>query len=63
MSLEITAIVLAVGLALSGVALWHEHRPRKHLDVRLIPTTPILIIGVVITLAAIVHLLSFLGKH
>jgi hypothetical protein len=50
-----TIIVPAVGVAISGAALWLEHRPK---DVRwslLIPTTtPILIVGILITLAAIV---------
>jgi hypothetical protein len=48
---------------ISGAAVWLEPRPKKALDVRPIPTTLMLLIGVLITLAATVHLLSFLGKH
>jgi len=61
--LHSTVILLVVGVATSGTAIWLEHRPRDVLRTRLIPTTPILIIGVLTTLAAIVHLLTFLAGH
>jgi uncharacterized iron-regulated membrane protein len=63
MSLEITIALLAAGLAISGAMVWLERRPRKSLDVRMIPTTPFLMVGVVMALVAAVHLLSLLGKH
>jgi uncharacterized iron-regulated membrane protein len=63
MSLEITIALLAAGLAISGAMIWLERRPRKSLDVRTMPTTPFLMIGVVMALVAVVHLLSLLGKH
>ena len=63
MSLEITIALLAAGLAISGAMIWLERRPRKNLDVRMIPTTPFLMVGVVMALVAAVHLLSLLGKH
>jgi uncharacterized iron-regulated membrane protein len=40
--LESTIALLAVGLAISGAMIWLERRPRTNLDVRLVPTTPIL---------------------
>jgi hypothetical protein len=43
--------------------VWLERRPRRSLDVRTFPTTPFLMIGVVMALVAVVHLLSLLGKH
>jgi uncharacterized iron-regulated membrane protein len=63
MSLEITIALLTAGLAISGAMIWLERRPRKSLDVRTIPTTPFLMVGVVMALVAAVHLLSLLGKH
>ncbi len=63
MSLEITIALLAAGLAISGAMIWLERRPRTNLDVRTFPTTPFLMVGVVMALMAIVHLLSLLGKH
>jgi uncharacterized iron-regulated membrane protein len=60
---EITIALLAVGLAISGAMIWLERRPRKSLDVRLIPTTPILLLGILISLASIIHLLGLYGKH
>jgi hypothetical protein len=61
--LHTTIIVLAVGVAISGVALWLEHHPKDVHRMRLIPTTPILVVGVLIALAAIVHLLTFMAGH
>jgi hypothetical protein len=63
MGLEITIALLAVGLGISGTMIWLERRPRKTLDVRIIPTTPILLVGILITLFAIIHLLGLFGKH
>ena len=45
------------------VALWVERRPKKTLDVRLIPTTPFLIAGAVIIIIAAIHLVSLLARH
>ena len=63
MGLLSTILVLAAGMAISGVALWLERRPKKALDVRLVPAIPLLLAGAFITLAAAVHLLTFLGRH
>jgi hypothetical protein len=63
MSLEITIALLAAGLVISGAMIWLERRPRKDLNVPMIPTTPFLMVGVVMALMAAVHLLSLLGKH
>jgi uncharacterized iron-regulated membrane protein len=60
---EITIAVLAIGVAISGAMIWLERRPRKSLDVRLIPTTPILLVGILIIIAAGIHLLGLMGKH
>jgi hypothetical protein len=50
-------------VAISGAMIWLERRPRKSLDVRLIPTTPILLVGILIIIAAGIHLLGLMGKH
>jgi uncharacterized iron-regulated membrane protein len=63
MSLEITIALLAAGLAISGAMIWLERRPRTNLDVRMIPTTPFLMVGVVMALVATIHLLGLLGRH
>ena len=60
---EITFAVLALGVAISGAMIWLERRPRKSLDVRLIPTTPFLLIGILIVIATSIHLLGLMGKH
>lgn len=63
MDLLTTILALAAGLAISGVALWLERRPKTTLDVRLLPTTPFLLAGALITLTASIHLLTFLRAH
>jgi uncharacterized iron-regulated membrane protein len=63
MSLEITIALLAAGLAISGAMIWMERRPRTNLDVRMIPTTPFLMVGIVMALVAIIRLLGLLGRH
>jgi hypothetical protein len=60
---EITFAILAFGVALSGAMIWLERRPRKSLDVRLIPTTPFLLVGILIIIATGIHLLGLMGKH
>jgi hypothetical protein len=60
---EATTLLLALGLAISGAMIWIERRPRQDFNVRLIPTTPVLMVGILITLAAGIHLLGMLGTH
>ena len=60
---EITFVILGLGVALSGAMIWLERRPRKSLDVRLIPTTPFLLVGILIIIATSIHLLGLVGKH
>ena len=57
----ITLGFLAAGAALAGAMAWLERRPRKSLDPQLVPTTPLLLVGVLIGLLAAVHLLNILG--
>ena len=54
---------LALGLALVGVMAWLERRPRKTLDPRLVPTTPLMFLGAFICLVAVVHIVNTFGIH
>jgi hypothetical protein len=61
LELWVTLAALGFGATLALWAAWTERRPRKGLDTRLIPTTPILFLGVLIGLLATVHLLNLWG--
>jgi len=61
MEMTITLGALAAGLAIAGLAVWAERRPRDSLDPRLIPTTPIMFVGVLMVLLALVHLMTLFG--
>ena len=57
----ITAIAFVAGAALIAYAAIAERRPRKSLNPRLIPTTPLMFIGVVIVLLSVLHFLTIAG--
>jgi hypothetical protein len=59
----ITWIILAFGLGLVALMSWRERRPRQGFDVPLIPTTPVMFIGGLIALLALVHLVNLAGIH
>jgi len=61
-SLGYTALLFAFGLLLVGIALWRENRLRKSLDPRLVPTRPILFLGLVIAVVAGIHLATFIRR-
>jgi hypothetical protein len=54
---------LVLGLALVAIMVWIERRPRKSLDPRLMPTTPLMFLGAFICLVAVVHIVNSLGIH
>lgn len=54
---------LALGAALVAVMVWIEKRPRKTLEPRLVPTTPLMFVGAFICLVAVVHIVNSLGIH
>ena len=54
---------LALGLTLVGVMAWLERRPRKSLDPRMVPTTPLMFLGAFICLVALVHIVNTFGIH
>ena len=61
--ISITFASLALGLGLVAVMTWLERRPRKSLDPRLLPTTPIMFAGAFVSLVAVVHLVNIFGLH
>ena len=61
--MSFTYVGLAIGLALVAVMVWLEKRPRKTLDPRLVPTTPLMFVGAFICLVAVVHIVNSLGIH
>lgn len=56
------AALLAGGGMVAAMALI-ERRPRKGFDPHLVPTTPLLFVGAVVGLLALVHLLNLWGIH
>ncbi|MGB8316306.1 MAG: hypothetical protein WCE69_17655 [Aestuariivirga sp.] len=54
---------LVLGIALVAIMVWVEKRPRKSLDPRLVPTTPLMFIGAFICLVAVVHIVNTFGIH
>jgi len=59
--LTLAALALGIGLAIAAAVL--ERRPRKSLNPVPVPTTPLLFIGAVVGLLALVHLLNLWGIH
>jgi hypothetical protein len=59
----ISLAALAAGLGLVAAMYWLEKRPRRDMKPRLLPTTLILLIGLLIALGAAIHLLSYAGIH
>ena len=54
---------LALGIALIAIMVWLEKRPRKSLGPRMLPTTPLMFLGVFICLIAVVHIVNTFGIH
>jgi hypothetical protein len=57
----ITILAFAGGLGLAGTMAWLERNPRNDFQPRLVPTTPVMFIGLLIALLAIAHMLALLG--
>ena len=52
-----------LGLTLVGVMAWLERRPRKSLNPRMVPTTPLMFLGAFICLVAVIHIVNSFGIH
>jgi energy-converting hydrogenase Eha subunit A len=57
----VTLAVMLAGAALVGAMAWAERRPRTSFNPSLIPTTPVMLVGLLITVFALVHLLNLFG--
>ena len=58
MSLGATLVVLAAGLALAALCLWHQRRPRTLGEVALFPSTFLLGVALVLVIGALAHLVT-----
>ena len=54
---------LILGVALVALMAWLERRPRKTLEPRLLPTTPLMFLGAFICLVAVIHIVNTFGIH
>jgi hypothetical protein len=54
---------LVLGLVLVAVMAWLERRPRKSLNPRMVPTTPLMFLGAFICLIAVIHIVNTFGIH
>lgn len=63
MSFEVTLVLLAAGVALSGFCLWHQHRPRELGQVSLFPANFLLGVALVVVILALAHLVTLLTGH
>jgi ABC-type Fe3+-siderophore transport system permease subunit len=54
----LTLTALFAGLALAAAMIWLERKPRARPEPRLIPTTPIMFLGLLIVILAAAHLLA-----
>jgi hypothetical protein len=58
--------VLTVGILLGGLGLaaamaWLERRPKTELNPRLVPTTALMFLGLLVVILAAAHLLTITG--
>jgi hypothetical protein len=61
--LAITVSALLAGFGLVAGMILLERRPRTSLNPRLIPTTPVILLGALVAILAIVHLVNLYGVH
>ncbi|MCX7344984.1 MAG: hypothetical protein NTU78_04480 [Alphaproteobacteria bacterium] len=61
LAITVGALLAGSGLVAGMVVL--ERRPRTSLNPRMIPTTPVMLLGALIAILAIVHLVNLWGVH
>jgi multisubunit Na+/H+ antiporter MnhE subunit len=57
----ITIAALVSGLVFAAAMAWLERRPRTGLEPRLLPTTPLMFLGLLVVVLAAAHLLAITG--
>jgi hypothetical protein len=63
MTLSWTLLLLALGLALAVLCLWHQQRPRELGEVSWFPATLLLGVALVMVVLAVAHLITLLTGH
>ncbi|MBO6632997.1 hypothetical protein [Parvibaculum sp.] len=61
MTMTVTLAVLAASLVSTGLLVWLERRPSDPFRVRLIPTTPLIFLSIVVAVLMVVHLVNMMG--
>ncbi|MFO1122195.1 MAG: hypothetical protein U1F47_07745 [Hyphomicrobiales bacterium] len=61
--LVLTIAALVLGLALIATMAVLERKPRTSLNPRMIPTTPVILIGALVSILSLVHLFNLYGLH
>lgn len=59
----LTVLILVAALAVVARMVVLEKRPRTNLNPRLIPTTPVIVVGGLVALLALIHLVNLAGMH
>lgn len=62
-TLAVTLSVLAASLAAVGFFTWLEHRPPEPGKVKLLPTTLLIFLSVLVAIVMLVHLVNLMGGH
>lgn len=63
MTLAVTLALLAASLAAAGFLTWLERRPAEPGKVRLLPTTPLIFLSILVAVVMLVHLVNLMGVH
>lgn len=63
MSFAATLTLLAASLAAAGFFIWFERRPAEPGKVRLLPTTPLIFLSILVAVVMLVHLVNLMGVH
>ena len=63
MTLPLTLAVLAMSAAAAGVLVWLEKRPTEFGRVRLLPTTTLIFLCIIVAVVMLVHLVTLMGGH
>jgi hypothetical protein len=59
----ITLAALVLGLIVVAATILIERRPRDLMKPRIIPTTPVMFLGMLVAILALVHLVNLAGLH
>jgi preprotein translocase subunit Sec61beta len=62
-TLAVTLTLLAASVAAAGFLIWLERRPAEPGKVRLLPTTPLIFLSILIAVVMLVHLANLMGVH